>query len=314
MKKVFFYRNFHQFSGGHLKVHDYFNHVALSNEYIPFIYLDKSSLNDESNPWSNQPRSHLESWNPFEADVLFLAGNDWQYLPEDQRSRWPKPVVNLIQGIRHSIPDTQLWGFLRNRAIRIGVSPEVSQAIIDTGMVNGPVFTIPNGIDRSLFTSRKRPHCDRLIDLMIAGQKHRELAHAIEGHFQGSGLRINCVTRLMPRAQFIEQMGNSRITVFLPLEAEGFYLPALEGMASATLVICPDCIGNRSFCHNRLNCLTPPYTLGGITDAVTIALSLNESSRNNILTEAESTVWQHDLETEREAFLEILNQSNSLWE
>jgi len=50
--------------------------------------------------------------------------------------------------------------------------------------------------------------------------------------------------------------------VFLPnqKEGEGFYLPALEGMAVGTLVIFPDCIGNRSFCLSGYNCFRPDYT------------------------------------------------------
>jgi glycosyltransferase involved in cell wall biosynthesis len=56
-------------------------------------------------------------------------------------------------------------------------------------------------------------------------------------------------------------INQAKITVFLPYrDIEGFYMPALEGMALGTLVVCPDCIGNRSFClpgYNSLGQNTP---------------------------------------------------------
>ena len=36
------------------------------------------------------------------------------------------------------------------------------------------------------------------------------------------------------------------MTLFLPNQREGVYIPGLEGMALGTLVVCPDCVGNRS--------------------------------------------------------------------
>ena len=43
-------------------------------------------------------------------------------------------------------------------------------------------------------------------------------------------------------------MARARVTVLVPNPKEGFYLPALEAMALGTIVVCPDCVGNRSFC------------------------------------------------------------------
>ena len=51
-------------------------------------------------------------------------------------------------------------------------------------------------------------------------------------------------------------------------EGEGFYLPALEAMALGSLVICPDCIGNRSFCLPGRNCFRPNYDLNSVIDSV----------------------------------------------
>ena len=52
-------------------------------------------------------------------------------------------------------------------------------------------------------------------------------------------------------------MGRARVTVLVPNPKEGFYLPAVEAMAAGTLVVCPDCVGNRAFCLDEVNCLRP---------------------------------------------------------
>ncbi len=58
---------------------------------------------------------------------LFLAGIDWRALAPAARERSPVPMVNLIQGFRHTAarrrPPAE---FLRDRAIRICVSPELA--------------------------------------------------------------------------------------------------------------------------------------------------------------------------------------------
>ena len=50
-------------------------------------------------------------------------------------------------------------------------------------------------------------------------------------------------------------MARARVTLYLPNRLEGFYIPALEGMALGTLVVCPDSVGNRSYCRDGENCL-----------------------------------------------------------
>ena len=47
--------------------------------------------------------------------------------------------------MRHAEEPRRQW--LRYRAVRICVSPEVTDAVAATGMCNGPLITIPNAID-----------------------------------------------------------------------------------------------------------------------------------------------------------------------
>jgi glycosyltransferase involved in cell wall biosynthesis len=97
-------------------------------------------------------------------------------------------------------------------------------------------------------------------------------------------------------------------TIFLPTEREGFYLPALEGMALGTLVICPDCVGNRGFCLHNENSLMPSYDLNSILSACLNALELLSKGTSLKITNAAYRKFQyHSLKRERDEFLRILN-------
>jgi glycosyltransferase involved in cell wall biosynthesis len=297
--KIFFHRDYHKFSGGHLKVWDYFSHAQSSEKLQPLIYFTPTSVWDDSNPWKNSKHSLLKSWDPTQADVLFVAGFDWMTLPELPNI----PVVNLIQGLSHAFPNDPKYCFLSRKAIRICVSEEVSAAIKSTGIVNGPVITIPNGLDTSLFPP---PSNFRNIPLLIAGMKNPQLARTLSERLVQSGIPNHCQTEHLSRQDFLALLGRSKRAVFLPCEQEGFYLPAIEGMAMGAVVICPDCVGNRSFCLDGLNCFRPNYSLDSIMSGVHIAIQQSQEQEVLMKFQAMVQVKKHDLLSERRAFLKIL--------
>jgi hypothetical protein len=137
------------------------------------------------------------------ADALFLAGMDWDALPRASHEWSPKPVINLIQGFRHADPQHRLYQFLANRAIRICVSPELADAVRGTGRANGPVHTIPNGMDLKAIQA-PLPAQDRVIDLLIAGSKDPGLALELATHFRRQSLKVECLTEALPRPAFLE--------------------------------------------------------------------------------------------------------------
>jgi glycosyltransferase involved in cell wall biosynthesis len=383
MDRVLFYRDFHGFTGGHLKVWNYFNHTLQSENYQPYISFTPNSLWDSTNPWSLFPQqivrigkgflcaagetftsSHqvvenlsgcsinqnfdrngqetITSVQPVikapasssrfnsSRDILFLAGLDWRRLPEEQRRNSPVPIINLIQGFRHTDPDHPCYEFLQYPAIRICVSQEIKAAIEATGRPKGEIFVIPNGIDLEKFMSpnpgdrssvgsqnlsniglQSRPH-----KITIVALKQPELARQLKSQLQATYPEIqpHIIDSFLPRHEFLQCLGTSQITIFLPLATEGFYLPALEGMAAGTLVICPDCVGNRSFCLDNWNCWRPEYKLANIFQAVEQALTSDPSQRQEIQHHAQLTVAKHDLIAERRAFLEILAKASQLWQ
>ena len=309
MKKiVLFHRDFRAFTGGHLKVWDYFNHVAASRDHEPRIAFSRESKLDSTNPWLESTASFTE-WSPEKADLLFLAGTDWRALPAADRAKFSKPIINLIQHPRHAETGSELRGFLKHRAVRICVSGEVAEVINATGEVNGPVFVIPNGID---FQAIPHPPTPRKIDILISAFKAPELAKEVDAALKGKVPNTLCLTDRLPRSDYLARLSSAKIAVVLPRAREGFFLPALEAMACGAIVVCPDCVGNRSFCENEVNCFRPNYDRDTIVSGVIAASRLTENERIRMLKHAQETVGQHSLEMERASFLKILAQIGTL--
>ena len=303
-RTILFYRHFDQYSGGHQKVFDYFSHLHLSDAFHADISFSKESLWDDTNPWSSRTRP--VAFAPDNYDYLFLAGMDWVKYTEDAIDP-NKPVVNLIQHVRHASPKEDVYPFLKHKAIRICVSPEVESAI--TSIANGPVLTISNGI------SIPDVECTKTRDISVFGFKNPVLAKTLADRFD-----VPYQTEHLPRDVFLKQLAASRIAVVLPHPTEGFFLPALEAMKLADVAIVPDCVGNRSFCidasdEENGNCFMPPYDLDEIVTAIGIAKMMlkEEDKLVRLKTRALETVDNHSLEDERKRFLELMSRVDELW-
>jgi glycosyltransferase involved in cell wall biosynthesis len=311
---VLFFRDFRRFTGGDLKVWDYFNHVLSSPGHSPYVKFSDTSVWDERNPWLDHRERVLGPEDEFEPDILFLSGVDWRRLPEEQRFHPPVPVINLVQHVKHADPQDGLsrWRLLAFPAIRICVSREVTEAIEATGRVHGPVYTIPDAIDvEAVRREHLRP--DRDLDAVVVANKQPDAGHRIAAALQRAGARTHVVDTRIARADLLDSIGRSRVAVFVPNPTEGFYLPALEAMALETAVVCPDVVGNRSFCLPDVNCLRPPYDEAAIAEAAESALGEHTGSAERV-EHALETALEHDLAHERAAFLDVLDRAPALWE
>ena len=301
LKTLAFHREFGAFRGGHLKVWHYFCHAKASRVFRPTIHLAPGSILDESNPWISAADPIQSAWVPDKADALFLAGTDWLAVPKDCAT----PAINLVMHVRHGDPADPRHAFLSRRAFRICLSKEVEIAILATGKVNGPVITIPASLD---FDGFPEPPRERDIPLLIAGLKKPKLATEISCELDALGIVHTCLPRALPRLEFLALLGRAAVTLFLPNAKEGFYLPALEGMAMGTVVVCPDCVANRGFCLNGINCLRPDADKQSILASVLRAVQFPAASQEALRNAARETVNEHRLARERERFLEILDQ------
>jgi glycosyltransferase involved in cell wall biosynthesis len=311
MRTVLFYRNYRKFNGGTLKVFDYFNHVLASREFTPRIEFGPGSSWDHTNPWWGATEYVVDSGRFVYPDVFFVAGYNWLMLDHHPQSGSGIPVVNLVQHVRHADPSDGRFEFLSRRAIRICVGEEVAQALRDTGVTQGPLITIPIGLDLE-----KLPVSDgaeRNVDVLISALKQPAIGSRLQRRLERSGRRVEVLSTLLPRSEYLGRIQQACTTVFLPNRTEGFYIPAIEGMALGTLVVCPDCVGNRSFCLPGHNSFRPDYKVAELARATESALALTPDQAKQMRANARQTAERHDLLRERRAFLDVLHDVYRLW-
>lgn len=300
-RSVLFHRDFKGLTGGHLKVRDYFDHLKSSDLYTPKMYVTPMSRSDHL--WRSEKLA--AEYKPEEADVLFVAGLDWAAL-----ARWGNieehiPVVNLIQHVRHAVAGDPRHEFLCRRAVRICVSEEVSQSLRQTGMCNGPIYTSPCGLPDLAAPQRKPVVISS--DVCIAGVKRPNIARKLARHLRRWGLHVDCpdLRGQIDRETYLKHMAGARIVVTLPNDSEGFYLPALEAMKLGKAVICPDAVGNRGFCIDRVTALMPQPSPQALADSVMELLS-SPGLEQKLLKSAEKVAAEYTLQRERDALLQIM--------
>jgi hypothetical protein len=310
MKTVLFHRQLRKFQGGHLKAFHYFTHVLAAPGWTARVRFTEDSVWDERNPW-REHRDHVVGPDePCEPDVLFLGGRDWERIPESEWSRPGRPVLNLIQHTRHGFPDDPRHRFLANRAVRICCSQQVNDSI--SPFANGPVITNRYGLDPAELP-KAIPFADKPVDLFIAALKQPRLGRRLRLRLWRPGRRIDLQTEAVLRSEFLDRVNRARVTLFLPHEDEGFFIPALEGMALDTLVVCPDCVGNRDFCRPGENAFRPAFHPAAIRRASEEALRLPAPGARRLLDAAAATFADHHIDRERKRFHEILADLDRLW-
>lgn len=311
VRTVLFHRKYRRFHGGHLKVWHYFNHVLATPGYDARVLFDANSNWDSSNPWNEARDVVIDSLGTLAPDALFVAGRDWQRLQGLGLLDRDIPILNLIQHVRHADEWSIQSKYLSCKAIRICVSPEVADAVRAAGS-QGPTIIIPNGVDIPGIDGHEID--SRPVDLLIAGLKQPVLAARLAEALASPGMAMEVLTDQVDQADFFDAIRRARVTLFLPNEEEGFYLPALEGMTLGTVVVCPDCVGNRSFCLPGVNAFRPDYRLEEIVEATRLALAFPEDGRRTLLDNARETARTHSLAAEREAFGRVLADLDRLWE
>jgi hypothetical protein len=310
VRTILFHRKYRRFHGGHLKVWNYFNHVLAVPGFDARVLFDANSSWDQSNPWSHARESVIDSLEFVEPDALFIAGRDWQRLDEFGLLDKGLPILNLIQHVRHAEEWSIQSRYLGRRAIRICVSDEVANAVSAQGSV-GPVVVIPNGVDVEI-VDQPNPS-SRPTDLLIAGMKQPVLAGQLAEQLEIPGRSVEVLTQHLPREAFLEAMQRARVTLFLPNSEEGFYLPALEGMGLGTIVVCPDCIGNRSFCVPDVTAYRPEFHIDALIEATASALALTQEDAVPLIARGREMARRHSLESERMAFTQVLVGLDDLW-
>jgi len=191
------------------------------------------------------------------------------------------------------------------------VSEEVAQALRVTGRARGPLIVIPDGLD---LDSLPVPNgATRDVGMLIVALKQPELGEELGHRLKQPGRCIDVLSERLSWPEFLSRIQEARTTAFLPNKIEGFYLPALEGIALGTLVMCRDFVGNRSFCLPDNNAFRTDYTCEEIVQAAESALALPPDQAQRIRTNAPQTAETHSLLREQQTFLDVLHNIDQLW-
>lgn len=325
-RRVLFHRSWTKFnggtSGGQLKVRDAFEHFQHSDQFQPFVYFGEETIwfDNPGNLWLRYRDIGIDEWCIRPDDILFFAGVDWKILSPEDRQHPPVPVINIAQP-RQTDPHDKRHGYLHHPAIRIAKSSLGKQILEDFG-VNGPVYCIPDAIDRDLLPALN-DQTD--LDILVVGLKNPDMAAALDRRLHQFRARsmpnlrfaVQTPPKLPTRQDFLDLLNRARIVAFLPLEedqgAEGFYLPALEAMAMKKLVICPFAIGNVDFCLADQTCLLPRYTENDIFQAIQMALEMSAAQQQAIIEAGFAISDNHTLDKERQALLDLLHHADEIW-
>lgn len=321
-RTIWFHRAFRGLTGGEVKHSHYFAHVGRMPGFAPRIVFTGGPLNDDLTTQRRHlwPVGNIDDparWKPSADDLLFLAGTDWRFLSTINVDLTHYPCINLVQHVRHAKPDTELWGYLPRRAIRICVSAEVADAIAHTGRPRGPIIAIPNATDLPPWDwSDPSAHSDwamRPRRVAVVGYKRPELAAAVSTCLTQRSIAHDVFGEFCERSAFLDLLAESQVVVCLPNPSEGFYLPALEAMASGCVVVTLDALGNRSFCRDGENCILARPDHENLAHQVAHALWLSNPDREGLLARAAQTVVEHALHVERSRFHAVLGDVDRLW-
>ncbi|MBT1064909.1 hypothetical protein KJY73_15050 [Bowmanella sp. Y26] len=245
-----------------------------------------------------------QNYRPDLADIVFLAGMDWDdYLPFANDAQ---PKINLIQHVRHGDKQHPLFKFLSHRAIRLCVSEAVRQAILP--YANGPCLTIRMGHKIPLLTYPKSTQ------LYILATKNPELGGRVKNDAIKLGLSVVLHDKPVERHVVHQSMAQSIVTLTLPNKTEGFYLPGIEAMALSDWAIVPDCVASREYSSSFANVTVCERDTAACIYAVQGALASYRGVSGRLRRWMGKRIAQsYSLRAEQRAVQKVFQQIPSLW-
>jgi hypothetical protein len=299
---MLFIRDVRRPTGGNIKVRDYFAHAAAHPGLDATIWFPPGSNHRSNDIWADLPADRLAA-TPDMAGVRFVCvnGKDWSLLPDDTAS------AEIIHFVQHPgyLADPVLRGYLERPARRICTTPALADQIAP--VANGPIHVVPIGMDPACFTPRRPRKRHRIT---ILGAKQPEFAARLDERLRALGHEPTLLDdRWRPHAEQVGIIRATDVLVALPNRVEGFYLPALEGMAAGCVVICSDVTGNRGHCIAEETCLQPP--LGDLDRHVAaIARAIGDDAlRTRLIRNGRTMALRHTMSAERIAFHAVLDMA-----
>ena len=143
VRTVWFYRNHHRLTGGHLKHSHYFDHVRRMEGFASRIVFgdvssDEARVRERARLWPSEECAAADHWAPGRSDLLFVAGVDWRFL---KRRALPmsepyRPLLDfMIVGVQKGGTNA-LYRFLREHP-EIGMSSRKEVHLFDAPDYSG---------------------------------------------------------------------------------------------------------------------------------------------------------------------------------
>ena len=312
-RTVLFHRIFDRFAGHHLKVWHYFQYVLDEPGYAPLMMMSDDSLWDESNPWTAVPELVIRGGRPHPADTYFFSGPVWQPVHRDQRAHAPVPVIHYMQSLRHALPDNIRYDLLENKAIRICVSEYVADSLRDTGVVRGPVFTIPAAIDVADLR-RRFAAGERDTDLLIVATKQPEMGRRAAERLRAPGRTLQLIDRVGAARRV--PCGNAARAGHrvLSLPRRGCAPADAGGHGARHVRRVPRRDRQPRLRHRRAQRVPARLRRGADPGGGRRRARTSYDALGPMLANASETVKDYDLPAERRAFIEILRDAERLWQ
>ncbi len=287
------------------------NHAVQSKNWnVRVVFSESSNLNDPL--WQPFLPHKATTWQVKKGDVVFIAGKDWAYF-DTQQIDDSIPIINLIQGIRHTDPTLPHYKNLSRKALRICVSNAVKKALLETGVCKEPITVIQNGISPTPYSFNALTTQDlKNKSWLIVGYKNKKLAKDVALKYAKLGINTDFIDQEIDKADFIKKMNDAAVVVCFPYVFEGFYLTALEAMAMGKIVICPDCKGNQEYCTTQ-TALMPDFTTRGYVKMAKTLLNYSTAELVTKQNNAFNKAAEFTLEEEQNTFLNFLQSAQTAW-
>ena len=254
--------------GGNVKVLHYLEHARACGIRVGLWITQDDGPVD----WSPVSVSDVHIPTPTTLDewdsIFFTWPGDWPEISKRISPTRPDPqIIHIIQHVRHVDPD-----FIDGYALRllntqpfsrICVSPEVHDVIKPHVANDSFLATIPNVIDTRIFhpSFRLLPSAEPRT-VLYTNWKTRfgdHIRQAWNSTPTANTLKFESVNEMISQHELAKRLRTADIFIGTPNKTEGFYLTPMEAMASKVVVVCPDVVGNRSFCVPNVTCLMPEY-------------------------------------------------------
>lgn len=316
MKTVLFYQHFGKKNvvrGAHHKTFDFFQHIKGFADYKPVIYFDETSIWEPNIPWfhcfDKMPTLNERVDEP---DILFLnSGKDWIKYKEHRSIPETMPIVSPVNNFRAVNPSHKSFEFLTRKAVRLCPSQELYQAVNEHPLTNGETIYLPNGV--GITQEALAIKHQKTTDILIVGNKNPELARKIYAQIKGMNQRIDVIDGWISKELFQEKLASSKISIHCPKVVEEHYIPGVEAMMLDSLVIIPDCVGNRSYSIHEKTCVVTPYNLEGMLNALESVLNMDKTMHSTVIENALKASQVFQIQHEKEALFNILNSTAKMW-